>query len=85
MLIEVKSYVSGRGACTLAELSTHFDVSPDALRGMLDHWIRKGKMVCEQSGCSKGCMSCTLEQLETYRWTEVSSDTLIPVCQHSGA
>ena len=81
MLIEVKSYVSGRGACTLAELSTHFDTSPDALRGMLAHWVRKGKIVRENSGCSKGCMNCTPEQLEVYRWIETDSNARIPVCQ----
>ena len=81
MLIEVKDYVSGRGICTLSEISKHFAVSPDALRGMLNHWVRKGKMVCEQSGCSKGCMSCKPEQLEIYRWTGADSAARIPVCE----
>ena len=80
MLIALRDYLNRRGIVTLAELSLHFDVSPDAMRGMLSHWIRKGMLTMEQSGCNKGCVSCSPEQLEIYRWKETAADT-IPVCQ----
>lgn len=80
MLIALRDYLSSRGIVTLAELSQQFNVSPDAMRGMLSHWVRKGKLVCEQSGCSKGCVSCSPEQLEMYRWLETGANS-IPLCQ----
>lgn len=80
MLIALRDYLSSRGTVTLAELSLHFDVSPDAMRGMLSHWIRKGLLSTEPSGCNKGCVSCSPEQLEIYRWKETVTDA-IPVCQ----
>ena len=78
MLIEIREFLSSRGGCTLYELSVHFKTSPDAMRGMLAHWQRKGKVVQEDSGCSKGCSSCTPEQLEVYRWENTGAR--IPLC-----
>lgn len=80
MLIALRDYLCSRGVVTLAELSLHFNVSPDAMRGMLSHWIRKGKVLSEQPGCSKGCVSCSPEQLEIYRWSDASANS-IPLCQ----
>ncbi|UYM15746.1 FeoC-like transcriptional regulator [Endozoicomonas euniceicola] len=80
MLIALRDHLSSQGIASLAELSERFDVSPDAMRGMLSHWIRKGKLIREQSGCSKGCVSCSPEQLEMYRWLETGADS-IPLCQ----
>ena len=81
MLIEVQVYLSSRGVCSLAELSNRFNTSPDAMRGMLSHWIRKGKVVAEAAGCNKGCISCPPEQLEMYRWQ--GSTQQIPLCNIS--
>ena len=78
MLIALQEYLSGRGVCSLAEISQHFNTSPDAMRGMLAHWVRKGKLMKEASGCNKGCLSCSTEQLEIYRWQ--GSSHQIPVC-----
>ena len=80
MLIALRDYLSSQGVATLAELSLRFDVSPDAMRGMLSHWMRKGCLVLEQSGCNKGCVSCSQEQLEMYRWHGASTQA-IPLCQ----
>ncbi|AMO56455.1 FeoC-like transcriptional regulator [Endozoicomonas montiporae] len=80
MLIALRDYLSSQGISSLAELSQRFNVSPDAMRGMLSHWMRKGRLVQEQSGCSKGCVSCSPEQLEMYRWLETGADA-IPLCQ----
>lgn len=79
MLIEIREYLQSRELASLHELSTHFKTSPDALRGMLWHWQRKGKVVREQSGCSKGCVSCSAEHLEIYRWQ--GSENKISLCQ----
>ena len=81
MLIELQSYLAVRGVCSLAELSRHFGTSPDAMRGMLSHWMRKGRVTEEVAGCNKGCVSCPPEQLEMYRWQ--GSEQQIPVCNLS--
>ncbi|PJE80153.1 hypothetical protein CI610_00878 [invertebrate metagenome] len=68
MLIAISEYLSVRGLTSLADLSQHFDTSTDAMRDMLNHWVRKGRVIREISGCSKGCVSCAPERLELYRW-----------------
>ena len=68
MLIPLKHYLAEQGQVSLADLARHFKSSPDALRGMLSHWIRKGYVCKETLGCSKGCASCPPEQTEIYRW-----------------
>ncbi|ODS22662.1 hypothetical protein AB835_12915 [Candidatus Endobugula sertula] len=78
MLIDIRDFLRSRRVSTLHELSTHFKTSPDAMRGMLLHWQRKGKVYQENSGCNKGCSSCSPEQLEVYRWENKEGD--IPLC-----
>lgn len=82
MLIEIRDFLKGQGVCSLSELSTRFGTSPEAMRGMLSHWQRKGRVVCERPGCAsscnKGCVSCEPEQLEIYRWQ--GSEQQIPLC-----
>ncbi len=82
MLIAIRDYISSQGVCSLAEISSYFKTSPDAMRGMLSHWVRKGKLVKESSGCNKGCVSCSPEQLELYRWQGAGGQR-IPVCSIS--
>ncbi len=77
MLIELREFIREQGVCSLWDLSVKFKTSPDAMRGMLSHWQKKGKVELERSGCSKGCSSCSPEQLEIYRWR--GSDR-IPLC-----
>lgn len=78
MLLEVKQYLLNRNICSLIELSKHFKTSPDAMRGILSHWVRKGHVIAETVGCNQGCSSCMPEQLEMYRWQSTSRQ--IPIC-----
>ncbi|MRI34477.1 sugar metabolism transcriptional regulator [Endozoicomonas sp. OPT23] len=80
LLVRLKDYIASQGLCSLAEISQHFRSDPDAVRGMLQHWLRKGLIACEQSGCQKGCVSCAPEQLEIYRWQAERADQRIPLC-----
>lgn len=68
MLIPLKNYLAEQGQASLDELSKHFKSSPDALRGMLSHWLKKGRIRKEALGCNKGCASCPPEQTEIYCW-----------------
>ncbi len=80
LLVKLRDYIAQQRVCSLADLSQHFHSDPDALRGMLQHWLRKGLIAREQSGCQKGCVSCAPEQLETYRWLAGEIDQKIPLC-----
>ncbi|MBO9481476.1 MULTISPECIES: FeoC-like transcriptional regulator [Gammaproteobacteria] len=72
MLIKIRDYLKQQKVCSLADLSVKFNTTPEAMRGMLSHWLRKGQLSCEQPGCfvacKKGCVSCDPAELEIYRW-----------------
>ena len=72
MLIKIRDYLKQQKVCSLADLSVKFNTTPEAMRGMLSHWLRKGQLSCEQPvcfvACKKGCVSCDPAELEIYRW-----------------
>ena len=70
ILSELKNYVKARGQVSLADAALHFDVEPDAARGMLEFWVSKGRMRrIEQSvACADSCRCSQQEQLEIYCW-----------------
>ena len=71
ILAEIRDYVRERGRVSLAELVNRFDTPPDALRGMLDQWVRRGKMrpVVLADHC-RGCTQCDPLATEFYEWRE---------------
>ncbi|MBW1706436.1 MAG: FeoC-like transcriptional regulator [Deltaproteobacteria bacterium] len=70
ILADIKEYLSNHGMASLADLSVHFGVEPDAMRGMLDRWIRKGKLsrLPQAATCSKCCVACNSDHVEIYEW-----------------
>jgi hypothetical protein len=70
LLVDVRNYLSQQGRVSLRDLVWHFHVEPDAMRGMLDHWIRKGKVMREPNSkpCGTGCCACEPELTEFYLW-----------------
>lgn len=80
MLMDIRSYLIRHGTTNIVDLSNHFRVAPEALRGMLDHWIRKGLVVRQDlspgcSGCGTGhCGGCGVAGcFELYQWQSDSS------------
>lgn len=71
-LIDIKNYLRQHGQASLTDLSHHFRAEPDAVRAMLDHWQRKGKVArIAGGGCGKGCAGCcSAPSVEIYRWQE---------------
>jgi len=68
---EVKRYLSQRRIAPLHDIAMHFDLEPDTVRGLLSHWIRKGKVrLHRQDGCrSEGCCGgCETDSREVYEW-----------------
>lgn len=71
ILTEIKQYLKSNRSASLTDLSVRFHVEPDAMRGMLDQWIKKGriKKLPEGSGCSNCCANCNSGHLEIYEWS----------------
>ncbi len=70
---------------SFSELSRHLGVEPSALQGMIDFWVRKGRLrivgpldgtQCEMSGCvgcsASGPARCPLVFHEPTRYTVVN-------------
>lgn len=74
ILGELKRYLADRRRASLGEMAIRFDVEPDALRQMLSHWERKGRVRCHRPElpCKKGCSACGAAP-EIYEW--VSGET----------
>lgn len=75
MLIDIKSYLAGRGPTSLSEIAVSLSADPEAIRPMLDHWIRKGRIrrVGTAARCG-GCTSCALAELELYEWAAAAPE-----------
>jgi hypothetical protein len=70
MLMELKNYLASRREVSVHEVAAHFDISPETARGMLEHWVCKGKasrLSLEQ------CRQCVLhcgKSWEAYQWLD---------------
>jgi DeoR/GlpR family transcriptional regulator of sugar metabolism len=73
MLLEIKRYLKKQQRVSLQDLSLHFDTDADTMRGILEVWIKKGKVTkCDAvacGGCSSNC-STAAQQQEAYEWSE---------------
>ncbi len=76
--IQVKQYLQARGSAPMSDLVNRFDCDAGAILGILDFWIRKGKVrtVAGQAGCATVCSGCsggscgTPELSSVYIWVE---------------
>ncbi|MBR9981980.1 MAG: FeoC-like transcriptional regulator [Desulfatitalea sp.] len=71
ILSEIKHYLMAHRRATLSDLAVHFDMDPDAMRGMLVQWVRKGRVIQSEikAGCGKTCSGCCdHSSLEIYEW-----------------
>lgn len=77
ILSDIKRYLMERQCATLSDIALHFDSEPDAVRGMLEHWVRKGKVrkSLVTASCGSSCDKCDTATTELYEWiTAGSSD-----------
>jgi hypothetical protein len=72
ILSQVRDYLKQRGQCTLSDIALHFDTDANAVRGMLDIWIKKGKVEKRSAtaSCGTSCQSCDPAATEVYVWSE---------------
>lgn len=70
ILSELKNYVKSRRQVSLKDAALHFDVEPEAIRGMLEFWVSKGKMSkhSNDAACAGGCTCSFREDPEMYVW-----------------
>ncbi|HSO43823.1 MAG TPA: FeoC-like transcriptional regulator [Rhodospirillales bacterium] len=68
MLTTLKGYLVTHRVASLGELARHLRADPDAVRGMLDLWIRKGKVRRMGGARCSGCDSCPPADFELYEW-----------------
>jgi putative ferrous iron transport protein C len=59
ILGDLKSYLTSHKRVPIADLANRFDVEPDALRGMLQLWVDKGRVRrLEGAGACGSCARC---------------------------
>ncbi|MCW8963725.1 MAG: FeoC-like transcriptional regulator [Gammaproteobacteria bacterium] len=70
ILSDIGSYVQERRQVTLNQIAYHFNAQPDAMRGMLEVWIRKGKISRQMAtaSCGESCQQCGTADTEIYIW-----------------
>ncbi|HEB95222.1 MAG TPA: sugar metabolism transcriptional regulator [Sedimenticola thiotaurini] len=70
ILSRIKQYLQQRGEASLADLATRFDTTPEAMRGMLETWIRKGRVQrrLASAACGSSCSQCDPAATEIYTW-----------------
>ena len=72
ILSDLKSYLVARKRAPIGDLANHFDADPNAVRGMLDHFIRRGYVSLldvDGDGACSGCQKCDAFSSEIYEWT----------------
>lgn len=75
LLLMLKDHIADQGTVSLQDLANRFRTPPDALRGMLDHWVQKGliRRHIETAACgtcpTSKCGSCIVPaQTEEFIW-----------------
>ena len=71
ILAELRDYLAQHRQAAIGDLANRFGVEPDALRGMLDHWTRKGQVrrVAGPTPCAP-CGKCDGSDQEVYIWLD---------------
>lgn len=70
ILTEVRDYLKQQGQAPLRDLALTFGMEQEAMRAVLDHWMRKGRVekLPQGTACGGGCSSCAPQTVEIYRW-----------------
>lgn len=68
ILTDIQKYLQGQGRASLAQMELKFRMDDNALRGMLNKLIRKGRVRKMSGEKCCGCSSCAPEAIEFYEW-----------------
>lgn len=86
MLMDLKAYLMGRGCASLSEIARRVAAEPDAVRPMLEQWIRKRRVRRVGTGSTcRGCATCAPADVEFYEWIDDDPPAVMetPVSQDS--
>lgn len=83
ILADIGHYVRERQQVTLSQIAQHFGAQPDAVRGMLEIWIGKGKISRQlaTASCGSTCQQCDTNSTEIYIWDAKNSPLYVEQCQ----
>ncbi len=72
ILSDLRGYLKEQRRVALADLIIHFNMDANAMRGMLDKWISKGKVhkMPLKASCGTGCFKCDTTLTEFYEWVD---------------
>jgi hypothetical protein len=72
MLLEIRDYMQQHKTANLKHIAAHLKQDELATRLMLEHWLRKGKLIKlpPPPGCGSRCQQCQPEFAEVYRWID---------------
>lgn len=75
MLLAIKEFLQTHQSANLEEMARYVNQDPGLTRELLQHWIRKGKVVrlSNPVGCGTRCVQCQPGTAEVYQWVEKSS------------
>jgi len=81
ILKELKNYVQSNKQVSLTDIAIHFDAEPEAVKGMLDFWIRKGKIKHYSSAdvCGSSCSCSQKDSNDLYEWNKQLANISIEV------
>jgi putative ferrous iron transport protein C len=69
ILTDLQTYLAEHHRVALIDLENHFHMSGDALRGMLQKLVRKGRVKKLETSQKCGhCNDCEPDCLEFYQW-----------------
>lgn len=89
ILRRLRRYLELHRRATLGDLALHFDTPADAMQGMLEGWIRKGRVRTLEvaASCNTSCATaCDDTAMTIYEWVEPEGDasSLTPLATLSG-
>jgi hypothetical protein len=74
ILQDLKAYLVERRRASIADLTARFDTDAEALRGMLAHWLGKGRLRrVDVDGACGGCCGCATSAAEVYEWVDAGA------------
>jgi hypothetical protein len=81
LLTDVKEYLSARGQASLSDLAMHFTMDAEAMKGILDTWIAKGRCrrVSDRLPCGS-CGKCESATTDLYEWVGAGSRPPVRPC-----
>ena len=71
ILSQIRDYLQQRGEASLEDIARHFDTPPEAVRGMLETWMKKGRVQRHRAApsCGTSCTQCDPAATEFYQWS----------------